>query len=140
MLQLAALGWPEVRLPLACAIRYQSNVYSPSAPKIPFNGSIGRDYARYFSSELPLQRRPPRHELESETIVDHGEPTRRERDALAIDAGNVLAFGGGAMREAGFGREFCGGLVQLPPPQRVEQIAREDDALALPPRQPSSTR
>jgi hypothetical protein len=32
------------------------------------------------------QRRPPRHELETETIIDHGEPPRRERDALAIDA------------------------------------------------------
>ena len=77
----------------------------PLLAQNPFNGSIGRDYARYFSSELPFQRRPPRHELESETIVDHGESTRGESDAPAVDAGNVFAFRGGAMREAGFGRE-----------------------------------
>jgi hypothetical protein len=57
-------------------------------------------------AELLLQRRPPGHELEAETIIDHGEPPRRERDALAIDAGDVLAFGGRAMREASLSGQF----------------------------------
>jgi hypothetical protein len=53
-----------------------------------------------------LQRRPPRNKLEAETIIDHGEPPRRERDAVAIDAGDVLAFGGRAMREASLSDQF----------------------------------
>ena len=52
------------------------------------------------------KRRPPGHKLETETIIDHGEPTRRQRDALAIDSGDVLAFGGRAMREASLCGEF----------------------------------
>ena len=70
----------------------------PPAPSTP----------RDLLAELLLQRRSPRHELEAETVIDHGEPARRERDALAIDAGDVLAFGGRAMREARLSGEFRG--------------------------------
>ena len=57
-------------------------------------------------AEFLLERGPPRHQLKSETIVDHREAARRERDALAIGAGDMFALGGRAMREPGLGREF----------------------------------
>jgi hypothetical protein len=81
---------------------------------------------------LPLQRRPPRHKLEAYPVIDHGESTRGERNAPAVDAGDVFAFGGRAIWEASLSREFCGCLAQLPLLQGVEQIAREYDPLALP--------
>lgn len=36
----------------------------------------------------------------------------------------------------GIGTNFLGGVLQLPAPQRIEQIARKNDALGLPPREP----
>ena len=86
--------------------------------------------------EMPLQRRPPWHELKAKTIVDHGEAAGGQRDTLPIDAGDVLAVGGWPMNQARLGREPCRRFVQLPLPQGVEQIAREDDTLSLAPRQP----
>ena len=38
---------------------------------------------------MPLQRRPPGHELEAKTIVDHGEAPRGQGDTPPIDAGDV---------------------------------------------------
>jgi hypothetical protein len=87
-------------------IQDQSNAQPAFAPETPVNGAAGGHDARDLFSELLLQRRPPRHKLEAKTIIDHGEPPRRERDALAIDAGDVLAFGGRAMREASLSGEF----------------------------------
>ena len=87
-------------------IQDQSNAQPAFAPETPVDAAAGGHDARDLLSELLLQRRPPRHELEAETIIDHGEPTRGERDALAIDAGDVLAFGGRAMREASLGGQF----------------------------------
>ena len=81
---------------------------------------------------MPLQRRPPGHELETETIIDHGEPTGRERDALAVDAGDLLTLGRRPVGEASFSGKFRGNPVQLLPFQSVEQIAREHDPLTLP--------
>jgi hypothetical protein len=62
-----------------------------------------------------LQRRPPWHQLEAEAIVDHGEPSRRERDALAIDARDVAAFLVWTMREPRVGLQFGDGLVEIAP-------------------------
>ena len=54
---------------------------------------------RHLLAQPLLQRRPPWHELETKTIVDHGEPPRRKRDALAVDARHMLAFGRWLMAE-----------------------------------------
>jgi len=86
-------------------------------------------------TEPLLQRLPPRHELKAQTIVDDGETTRCQREPMAIDAGDVLAFCRWPMRKANFSREFRESLVQLPPTQGIEQITCEDDSWAPPPRQ-----
>jgi hypothetical protein len=77
-------------------IQDQSNAQPTFASETPVNRAARGHDARHLFSELLLQGRPPGHKLETETIIDHGEPTRRQRDALAIDAGDVLAFGGRA--------------------------------------------
>ena len=74
---------------------------SPLAPETPIDVPAGRDHAADMAPELLLQRRPPGDELKPHPIVDHGEPAGGERDALAIDAGDMLAFGGWAMGKPG---------------------------------------
>lgn len=74
--------------------------------KAPVHATVRRHYTADVTAKLLLQGRPPGHKLETETIIDHGEPTRRECDALAIDAGDVLAFGGRTMREASLSGGF----------------------------------
>jgi hypothetical protein len=64
------------------------------------------------------------------TIVDHSEPPGRERDALAIDARDVLAFGGKAIGEPRVGQSGSG-TVDLTAAQSFDEITREGDALAL---------
>ncbi len=83
-------------------------------------------------SELLLQRWPPGHELKPHTVIDHGEPAGGERAAPAIDPRDMLAFGGWSMGEPCLDGQFCGGFAEVPLSQRVEKIANEDDALALP--------
>jgi hypothetical protein len=56
-----------------------------------------------LSPELLLQSGSPGYQLEAETIVNHGESSRREGDALTIDAGDVFAVGQWAVHEARFG-------------------------------------
>ena len=77
---------------------------SALALEIPADATPRRQRARHLLTKLVLQRRPPWHELETKTIVDHGEPPRRERDALAIDAGDVFTFDRRAMGEPCVGR------------------------------------
>ena len=50
------------------------------------------DLASDFFSKMPLEVLPPGHELETRSVIDHGEATRGQRNALAVDAGNVIAF------------------------------------------------
>ena len=50
------------------------------------------DLASDFFSKMPLEVLPPGHELETYSVIDHGEATRGQRNALAVDAGNVIAF------------------------------------------------
>ena len=104
-------------------------------PEAPIYTASWHHHAADLPTDLLLQRRLPRHKLEPEPIIDHGEPTRREGDALAIGTGDVIPFGDRAMRESGLERESRVSPIQLPPPQCLEQIAGEDDTLALPPRQ-----
>ena len=117
------------------AAKVPSNSNSPLRPEIPLDPAARRHHTAHLPAELLLQRRPPGHELKAEPVVDHGEPAGSERDALAIDAGDVFAFGRRAMGEAGFGARLAAASSKLPPAQGVEKIARENDALALPPRQ-----
>ena len=74
---------------------------SPLSAETPIDVPAGRNHAADMAPELLLQRRPPGHELKPHPIVDHGEPAGGERNALAIDARDMLAFGGWAMGKPG---------------------------------------
>ena len=56
------------------------------ALEVPADPAARAQRARHALTQPLLQRRPPRHELESESVIDHGEPPRGERDALPIYA------------------------------------------------------
>ena len=81
-------------------------------------------------TELPVERLRPRHELETDAVIDHGEPPRSERHALPHDAGDILAFGGRPMQQAGRLGEPGRHSVDLSIAKRREEIAREDNATA----------
>jgi hypothetical protein len=83
------------------AIGHRSNPRSPLPPKAPLDVSAGGQDARHLLSELLLERRTPRHELEPDRVIDHGEAAGRERDPLAVDARDMLALGGRAISEPG---------------------------------------
>jgi hypothetical protein len=85
---------------------------------------------------MPLERRLPWHELERQTVVDHGEASGRQRDTPPIDAGDVFAFGGWLMHQARLPSQSFRCFIQLALSQGIEQIAGEEDALTLAPRQP----
>jgi hypothetical protein len=51
---------------------------------------------------------------------------------LAIDARDVLAFGGWVVGEPRVGGQFGGSLIEFAPTQRIDKVASEDDPLALP--------
>jgi hypothetical protein len=98
---------------------------------IPPPGSIYLTPADPTSARAPA----PRHELETKAIIDHREPPRRERDALVINARDVLAFRGCTMGEPRVGRQLGGGRGEFAPVQRIDEIPSEDDPLAVPPSQ-----
>src|SRR5208337_3315680 len=78
------------RLNPATRIRYIAIKTSPSAVmflqaepalalEAPVDPAARGQRARHVLIQPLLQRRPPRHELESKTVIDHGEPPRGER-------------------------------------------------------------
>jgi hypothetical protein len=84
-------------------------------------------------AELLFESGPPRRQLESQTIIDHGEAARRrQRDALPIGAGDVFAFVRRTMCGPGLGREPGDGIVEFPSAQGAQKISGEDDSLPLP--------
>ena len=52
----------------------------------PLHVPARRHDAAHLAAEFLLERRPPRHELEAEPVIDHGEPAGGERHPLPIDA------------------------------------------------------
>jgi hypothetical protein len=72
------------------------------------------------------------YELEAEPVVDHCEAAGGERETLLVDAGDMLA---GSGLGVGFGEASCQG-IDIPIAQRGHQVAGEDDALSLAPREP----
>src|SRR5580692_561724 len=87
-----------------------SHTQSPLAPEGPIHAAAWPHDTVHLLAKLLFECRPPRHQLEAESVVDHGEAARRKRHALAIDAGDMLTVGGGAMREPGVGRKLCDSL------------------------------
>src|SRR5882757_5848848 len=116
-----------------CSARRQfgcdSNAEPPLAPEIPVDATSRRHRARDMLAELLFEGGAPRHQLEAETIVDHGESAGGQGDPLPIGPGDLLAFGGRMMRESSLSREFGDRIVQLAPTQSVQEIAGEDDSL-----------
>jgi hypothetical protein len=82
-----------------------------------------------------LQRGPPRHQLEPESVVDHGKSARCERHPLTKIPGDVFALAGGPVREAGLVCKLGRGGIELSPPQRVDEVPREHHPLPLAARQ-----
>src|SRR3546814_10410562 len=56
-------------------------------------------------AQMLVERGPPGNERETHAIVDHCEPARCERDALAADAGDGIAILGRVSRQSGAGRD-----------------------------------
>jgi hypothetical protein len=56
---------------------------------------------------MPLERRPPRYELEAQTVVDHGEAPRGQRDTSPIKPGDMVAFIGWHMHQASSAASFA---------------------------------
>ena len=74
------------------------------ASKAPMDIASRHHHAADLPSKLLLQRRSPGREVEAESIVDHCKAAGCKCDALAIDARDMLAFGGWAMSKPGFCR------------------------------------
>src|SRR3546814_17930314 len=83
--------------------------------------------------EVPIKRRPPGNELEAKPVVDHREAPRSERHAFAIDAADMFAIRRGLMRETSSRGDGGMRRVEVALPQCVDETARHDEPLALPP-------
>lgn len=84
-------------------------------------------------AQMLVERGPPGDERETHAIVDHGEPARGKRDALAVDAGYGIALLGRVARQSGAGHDAFRRPGELTFAQGVEQVAGDDDSAALPP-------
>ena len=73
-----------------CAVGKKSQSKVPLAAKSPFDPAAIFRHAGDMVSKLFLQRQRPGDELKSQAIIDHGEPARRERDSLTVDASDSL--------------------------------------------------
>ena len=65
---------------------------SALAPDIPVDATPRCQRAGHVLTKPVLERGPPRDELKPHSVIDHRESAGGQRDALAIDAGDVLAF------------------------------------------------
>src|SRR5690606_33773549 len=101
----------------------------------PVDADIGAGEAGDVLADMLLDGWRPGHELEAQPVFDHGVAAGGQREALAIGAGDILAGGGLLERHVHFSGELLAECVQLALPKRAEQVAGEDDPLALAPRQ-----
>ncbi|CDX39672.1 conserved hypothetical protein [Mesorhizobium plurifarium] len=102
------------------------------AGKAPVDAAFAASDAADVLAEMAFERWRPGNELEAEAVVDHGETTGGERQALAIRAGNMVAAGGTVEDLSAVGRVLVADHLQLATAQRIEQVAGELDAIALP--------
>ena len=89
---------------LACGLEVEVAL----APKTPLDAAALLRDADDMLAELALEPARPGHEPEAETVIEHGEAAGGERQALAIDARDMLPSRGLDVREPGFGRELLG--------------------------------
>src|SRR3972149_35718 len=63
----------------------------PALPaEAPVDAAVRSGDAGDVLAEIAFQRRRPRHELEAEPVIDHGEAAGGQDETLAIDAGDVF--------------------------------------------------
>src|SRR3954447_21575199 len=103
--------------------------------KAPFDATVVLHDAGDVLAEPLLELARPRHELEAQTVFNHGEASRGERQTLAIRTSHMFPGGRLHVRQADVGRDFCRHLVQFTSAQRVQKVALQDDVLAVPARQ-----
>lgn len=81
--------------------------------KTPVHPATRRHCPADVLAKLRIERRPPGHELEPQSVIHHREPARRERDALAVGSGDMIARSRRPVRQSGLGRDPGDGAVQL---------------------------
>ena len=117
-----------------------SKAYAAFAAEAPVDAGRGGDAAN-FLPEMLFQCRPPRHQLKPQAVIDHGEPSSSERDALAVDAGDGLPVHERLMRQPMFGGKLGRRLVEFAAAKRGKEIARKKSpAVPAGAPDPSSTR
>src|SRR6266436_8998161 len=84
-----------------------------------------------MAAEMLLKRRRPGDERKPEAVVDHGEATGGQCEALAVGAGDMIAAGSRFVGPPRLARQFGSGSIEFTAAQRVEEIALQDDALTL---------
>ena len=89
-----------------------------------------------MTADLLLQRWRPRDKAESQPVIDHGKAAGAETETLPECANDLFASDNVPVWKPALGGEPGADSVELAPPQRVKQIAREEHAMALTPRQP----
>ena len=82
---------------------------------------------------MSLQRRAPWDQAESESVVDQCEAAGGQVKALPIGTRDRFALVCRMIGQASARGDACSRRLKLPPPQCVEDIPYEYDALALPP-------
>ena len=74
--------------------------------------------------------------MESKTVVDHCKAPRGQDDPLTVGPRDGVAFCERVICKSGVGRNVRSRRIELTPAKRREQVAGEDDALALPAGEP----
>ena len=100
------------------------------APKTPIDAARS-GYAADVTAKFAFERWRPRDELKAETVVDHREPARGQRQPPAIDAGDVFARRRRTISEASFAREAFGDGTDLASAKRIDQVASEVDPASI---------
>src|SRR3984893_18513797 len=110
------------------ALRYRRP--APLPPQRPRNRLFPCD-TRDLSAEAALQHRPPGHQRELATLLDHGEPAARQFDRPAVDALDPLTRPYVCVVQAQLVRELAGDTGQFAAPQDAQHVGAVDGLVLL---------
>src|SRR3546814_17332881 len=96
------------------------------ASEAPVDATGAARHAGDVLADLAFKGWRPRHELEAETVVDHGEAARREREALAKGSRHLPARSGLRELPAGLGPKLVPPPFPRPLVPRVVPTRRAD--------------
>src|ERR1700730_18180148 len=82
-------------------------------------------------AKMPFEQWCPGHETETQSVVDHGEPSRGQIQALPVHTGDGLAVFDGPRGQSSIRRNPRLGCVKVTLPQCIEKDAGEKNALGL---------